>query len=157
MYVIIFCNQATPYLVSDNETDDESNNNKLSPIGKTFSVNYGTAGYTKRTWECPSITAVCLSVTALCVIQQCSQNRAAKMRPSWELFIYGGSHMGLHPRQMVNIYCRFKGAFCLHSMGITPVYRQLLIFLRWRIGPSQGLFLYTTQTLSNCRSTPIQV
>jgi len=49
MYVIIFCNQATPYLVSDNETDDESNNNKLSPIGKTFSVNYGTAGYTKRT------------------------------------------------------------------------------------------------------------
>ena len=49
MYVIIVCEQATPYLVSDDETDDENNDNKLSPTGKIFSVNYRTAGYTKRT------------------------------------------------------------------------------------------------------------
>lgn len=48
MYVIIVCIQTTPYLVSDDETDDESNH-KLSPTGKTFSVNYRTAGYTKST------------------------------------------------------------------------------------------------------------
>ena len=42
MYVIIFCNQATPYLFSDDETDDESNDNNLPPTGKIFSVNYRT-------------------------------------------------------------------------------------------------------------------
>jgi hypothetical protein len=82
------------------------------------------------------MTKVYLSDTALRVIQQRSQNREAKMRPFWEPFLYGDSHVGLHPRQLVNIYRRFKGALCLRSMGINPVYRQLVRFLGWRIGPS---------------------